>query len=229
MTVFDWPTAVFGAEGVAFDQRGMTVAGPPSLMGQSQIGQIDAGYWIANISLQTLGRGDRVRTFRALRALLEGGAHQLRVPVFDDGQTPWPAAGEAAANELDPLTHSDGTTFSDGSGYHQGAISVVLASDASLRDTAIDVTVLRSGTIHGGEYFSIGDRLHLIRQILSVAGSAQGWSIWPPLREDATAGRGLNFDRPVCRMTLTAESATDLALGRLWQGRPQIGFIESLQ
>lgn len=218
MTVFRWP-AILGARGIAFNQRGMTVSGSPTLSGRSPVTSYDAGFWIATLNVATLGQGAKIKTFRALRARLEGGAHQVRVPVFDDGQAPWPGSAHSAAAS----GYSDDTRFSDGTGFVERVILVALAADAAARATRIDVTVTSAASITGGEYFSIGDRLHTVRQVLSPT----SWAIWPPLRERAAAGRALNFDAPVCRMQQIAESDMDLALGRLWTAQPDIAFIEA--
>lgn len=217
MTVFDWPS-VLRARGCTFDPRGMTVAGSPTLSGRTQVASYDAGYWIATIDLATLDAGAEIKTFRALRAQMEGGAHHLRVPVFDEGQAPWPSATHSAA----ATGFTDGTQFSDGTGFAEKAIKVALAADAAARATSISVSVTSAATIAGGEYFSIRDRLHVVREVLS----ATAWAIWPPLREAAVSGRALNLDAPICRMRLASEQEMSLALGRLWRAQPSAAFIE---
>lgn len=74
--IYDWPSNLH-PQGSGFNPRGMTVSGPSSLTGRSQVASIDAGYWVAGVSSVVLTRPDRVKSFRTLRALLEGGAHQI--------------------------------------------------------------------------------------------------------------------------------------------------------
>lgn len=223
MSIYEFPRAILGERGIAFNQRGMTIAGPVSLGGQSQVGSTDAGYWIATLDLTTIGQGTPVKVFRALRALLEGGAHQVLVPTSDEGQAPWPGAVQAPAT----VTWSDLTTWSDGSVWSQSTIAINVGTAAVARATSLDLDVLSAATLVGGEYLSIGDRLHVIRAIVSDDGAGNVVvAIWPPLREAVGAGVALNFDRPVCKMRQLADGETDLALGRLWQAAPTINFVE---
>lgn len=228
MTVYPWPAAL-EARGVAFNPRGQIVGGAPTLTGQGQLASIDAGFWVATIDIATLDSGVLVKTFRALRARLEGGAHQLKVPVFDDGQVPYPIAGGAAANAFKEQRYSDGTLHTDGHGFYRPSIVVALSADADLRATSLSATVTTAGTISGGEYFSIGDRLYVIKEVLTSSGSARTFAIWPPLRAAAPSGTRLNFEAPVCRMRLATERDMDLALGRLWRAQPAVAFIEEFR
>lgn len=230
-SIYDWPSNLH-AKGVEFNPRGMTAGGPRSLKGRVQTVSADAGFWIATIPLALLNAPDQVKAFRQLRALLEGGAHHIRVPVFDDGQAPWAYNGDTPITAVSDVTFSDGSLFSDGSEFYQQPITIELSEDAALGDIAVSVELTQAGQIEGGEYFSLGDRLYVIKQILSqvIEGSppvnSQMWSIWPKLREGWTAGTQLNFARPVCRMKQIEESSMDLALGLLWHGEPVVAFEE---
>lgn len=225
--VYDWPPALRPGEGASYNLRGQVVAGPVSLAGRSQVTMIDTGYWVATLPIALLDAGNDIRVFRALRALLDGGGAHVRVPFFDAGQAPWPAAGGAAANAVGSVTFSDGATFSDGSGFFQAAITVELGADAAAGATEITVTVINAGTITGGEIFSLGERAHTIASVRSVSGSTQVWAIRPRLRKAHAAGEALDFDNPVCRMRPLSEQEMDLAFGRLWRAKPQVGFVEA--
>jgi hypothetical protein len=228
MAVYDLPSRL-RARRIAFDDRGMAVAGPPSMTDRTMINSLDAGYWVADLELATLSPGEDVKVFRQLRALLEGGANQLRVPVFDGGraggQAPWAYDGGTPITAVSNVTFSDGALFADGTEFYQQPITVELTAPAALRAIEIAVEVSQAGEIMGGEYFSLGDRLHVIRQVLAVESTTQTWRVWPPLREAHAAGEQLNFARPVCRMTLT--SPASLTLGRLWMASPTLSFIEA--
>jgi hypothetical protein len=221
--IYDWP-AILGAGGVAFDQRGMTVNGPVSLTGGTQTGSLDAGFWVATLSGVSLYKGARVRAFRALRALLEGGSHDVRVPVMDRGQAPWPD-GEAVL--VDPVEFDDGASFDDGSGFAQPAIAVVTAAAAEARGTTLVLDLLDCAELDGGEYFSIAARLYVIKAILATSGTERTVAIWPPLREAVAEGAAVEFDAPVCRMKLVSDAAMDVTLGLLWKSRPDVAFVEA--
>ena len=223
MTAYPLP-AILKVAQIAFNPRGMSVAGSPTMGGITPVTEYDSGYWMASVQLAAMDAGAQVKAFRALRAQLGGGANPLLVPASDEGQTPWPLPGGAEANLNDGIPFSDGTFFVGGVGFFSPSIKVTLAADAALRATAITPTVTTAGDIAGGEYFSIGERLYLLRQVLDNG----DWAIWPPLREAVAAGTRLNFDKPVCRMQLTGDSAMDLMLGRLWKGAtPSIDLVEA--
>lgn len=221
MTVYNWP-ADLAPRGVSFVGRGRTVMGAATLSGQSQVASYDAGSWVARLSTVNAGGTANVKAYRALLAKLEGGAHQVAVPVFDLANAPWPNPGGAAGNLVADQPWDDSFYFDDGFGWAEPAIEVTLSAAASARATNISVTKTTIGTVRGGEYFSIADHLH----ILLNEEDDGTWHIWPPLREDVALGVALNFDRPVCRMRLAEESSGDLALERGIFGFPDLEFVE---
>lgn len=227
-TVYPWP-ALLKPAAVRFDARGQTVVGPRTLTGRQQVNQVDAGggFWAATITLALLSEGAAINAARSLRAQLKGGAAIVLVPATDAGQAAWPTAGtwSQAVN-----TYDDGQTFDDGYGFHNPLIRIALASDAALRATQISVTVTAAGTIGAGMMFSIGGRLHVIEEVVSVSGSSQTWKIWPALREPLFSGRDLKCDRPECRMRLADETAFDVPIGPGFFHSPgvEIRFIEAI-
>lgn len=223
MTIVAWPDALKRAS-ISFNPRGQVVTGPRTLTGRSNVNAVDAGYWTARLALATLPEGAAIRAARAFRAKLQGGAHQALVPVTDSGQAPWPTPGVTSQAVSD---FTDDTQFSDGAGFFEPLIRIALSADAALRAARVSVTVTAAGTISGGEYFSVDGRLHVIRDVVSVSGSAQTWDIWPPLRGPLSSGRDLNFDRPVCLMRLTEEAAFDLPIGPYYfHGAAELAFEE---
>lgn len=225
MTVYAWDSAL-APQQVSFSLRGMTLGGPPTLTGRNQVAQSDAGYWVARLAGVHAVVPSEIRALRALRGKLEGGAHQVRVPVFDDDQAPWPAAGGRAANAFAEQAYSDGTLHTDGHGFYKPAIVVATNADAALRATSISFTITTAGTTAEGMFFSIGDRLHLLKELLSQSGSSRTYAIAPPLREAVPSGSRMNFENPVCRMRLLSEAEADLVLERGLYGFTDIGFIE---
>lgn len=205
----------------------MTVAGTPTLTGRNQVASTDAGYWVASLTRIAVGPASVVRAFRALKAKLEGGTHQIQVPVYDDAQIPWPADGGRSANAYAEQRYSDGTYHTDGHGFFRPCILVALNADAAQRATEISFTITTAGTIAEGMYFSIVDRLYLLKQLISSSGSSRTYSISPPLREAALSGTRMNFESPVCRMRLLSEAEMDLALERGIYGFADAGFVEA--
>lgn len=224
--VYNWPSFL-GAEGVEFNQRGQGVTGPVSMSGLSQFTSIDTGYWIATLQGVQLFQGERVLAFRALRAALEGGGHHVRVPVIDQGQAPWP---DGTVVVQDPLPFDDLAYFDDDAGFHQATIVVEVAEDAAAGATSLVLSLISVAALKGGEYFSIGDRLYVIKMsgVVQTATDEYTVAIWPRLREAVVAGASVEFDNPVCRMRLASEREMDAMLTGMWHGRPTVAFVEVL-
>lgn len=222
MTAFAWPPGL-GPKSVAFNRRGMTISGPVSLSGRSMVAQYDAGYWIARLSGVNAAGPTNVLAHRRLSALMEGGAHQVFVPVFDRANAPWPVAGVYESLK----TYSGGETFSGGEKYSASVIIAAMAA-AAARATRITPTVTTASTIRGGEFFEIAatGRLHSIKSVDVAAGT---WDIWPPLREAVLVSTELNFDDPKCLMRLQNESDGDLDLTMGRYGFPDLEFVEVIE
>lgn len=210
-------------EDVFFGRRGMTNQGPISLAGRTQVWQSDAGYWVADLNRIAVKR-QSLKRYRRFTALLEGGAHQALVPVYDKYQSPWPVPGQYGSPSLG---YTDGNRFTDGTGFLSHSIRISLLSAAAYRATVINITVESAGAIEGGEYFSIGlGNLYLISEVLATVGTDMTIRIWPPLRAALAAGELLQFDRPVCRMRLSSEGVDDVVVEKLRYGFPSLSFIE---
>lgn len=219
-----WPSDL-APRRVAFSLRGQVIAGPVSLTGRSQATATDTGYWTAVLSGIPTGGAARVKAYRRLLGQLAGGAGIVKVPAFDREQAPWPVAGVYTAT---PSDFTDGTEFSDGTGFFEPVIKVTAGADAAIGATQIAVVVASADTIVGGEYFSVHGRLYRIESVLSVSGGNQAWAITPAVRAAIASGARLDFDRPVCRMRLAAEGEGDLDLERGLYGFPSMTFVEAV-
>ncbi len=202
----------------------MTVTGAPSLTGLVQVGQVDAGYWSASYGGVPLASPAIVREYRALTARLEGGGNLVRVPVFDRAQVPWATPGVESTTRTD---FTDGTDYTDGTAFHERTIRITLQAAALRGATQIVATIDNAATIEGGEYFTLGERLHVIREVVSVSGSDETWWIWPKLRQNYPLGIFLGFDDPTCLMRQAKETSGDLMLEFGSRAFPDMEFIEA--
>ncbi len=224
--IYDWDFRI-APQGAAFVKRGSSVAGSPSLTGLVQTGQIDAGHWAADLVRVAATESVGLKAFRVLQGKLGGGVNFIRVPVFDDGQRPFPIVAGVPITPVASTEYTDGARFTDGTGFLESSIDITMAADAPRGSTKIDVTVTNAGAIGGGEYFSIRDRLYIIRQVISSNGGAQSWWIWPRLRDNILDGETLNFDRPICLMRLTSQEADDLVVDWGAWAFPDMSFVEA--
>lgn len=226
MEIYPWPPEL-RAVGIEFDLLGQSFAGPLTLTQAHQIGSLDGGYWVATLGdIGIVGRAAML-SFRRLRGVLRGGANAVLVPVCDKSNAPWP--GESTSLEL--ADFSDDATFSDGSMFSQNQITVVMGTSASARSTRIEVEVQSAGSIVGGEFFSIGNHLYQIDQVLDEtppSGTDAVWQISPPLREDVDVGAVLDFDNPRCLMVPLTETQMNLMTFRNKAGVLSPVFFETM-
>ncbi|TPN43204.1 hypothetical protein [Mesorhizobium sp. B1-1-7] len=219
-----WPCDVLVARDVSFDLAPRSLAGPASVSGATQVVASDAGIWKATYGSIVVNKRNAVLAHRAIAALLEGRLGSIVVPLCRAWQ-PVPE-GAVAAGLYEPVPHSDGAFFSDGSGYAIGAvIDVIAAADADIRATTLTAVVNYAGDIQPGQHFSVGERLYRIRSYDPVTGTM---TIRPPLRDAVATGDRLDFDDPVCRMRLLNDDGMDLELSLRKFGTPTVQFIEDV-
>jgi hypothetical protein len=200
-----------------FDSRSRSSG--PTLTGVEQVVGSSGGLWRARLVSIPVVSAEKRKTWRAIEAQSQGRAGVFLVPVFNIDNPGLVIGG---------ITHSDGSTFSDDTGYSQSEVIADFASAAALRATEITLTVL-GGTIQPGHYFTVGEgRLHVIGSLVEQDGDDFTVNIWPPLREAAAEAAPAEFCNPTCRMRLASDDGmrAEFEFGR--HTFPTVDFIEAL-
>lgn len=231
MTTLAWPIAALAPRDVAWRLDGRVISGPPSLTGLAQVSNTTGGgFWTCTFADIPVGGPGPIRAARALEAVLDGGVTAIIVPMRDLARAPGSLGGNWEMG--DPLAHSDGAFFSDGSGYEQGGASDgALTIEAGLRATEIQLRI-SGGEIFGGEHFSAdhntaGRRLYRIARITAdFGGGVYAVEIRPPLREALPAEAHLDFARPSCVMRLADPRSIQLGLELNRVGKISPTFVE---
>lgn len=226
--------------GSPFDREGATRWSPRgmtreniSLLGIPDVARIDGGgFWVAELSAVVLSQADHIRAWRALEALLDGGVTEVVVPSCESRTAPWPVVDGVKITSYGSIPHSDGTLFSDGSGYYQPVIDCEVVSAANLRATSLVLSFNYGGPLRGGEAFSLehptkGHRRYHVGSVVINDSGQSVVTIRPPLREAVAADTPVNFDRPKCTMRLAASDAMDLTLEMRRFARPSVAFKEA--
>ncbi|MGL3208686.1 hypothetical protein [Bradyrhizobium sp. BR 1433] len=193
------------------------------------------GFWTASMSDIGLSGSTRqeiselTRLWRAVRQIANGGTTGLIVPCNDALFRPWPE-GFSLTDGLS-VPHNDGALFGDGAGYYQSVIDIV-CGEAGLRDTSLAITLNFAGPLLGGERFSIEHptkewRIYEIATVDMSSDAAGVITFNPPLREDVAAGTRLEFDRPRCKMRLSAPNAMDLNEAQWTVNSASATFVEA--
>ena len=208
--------------------------GAPSLSGLAQTARTDGGgYWLADLTGIELNDPEEVRCVRAWSAMLDGGATEFVLPIWDLAQAPRPFAGRRQMLPGSPAPSLD--YFSQDPSFGQPLIVAKVSGAQPLRSTTLGIAITQGRPVRGGERFSINDpvlgwRLYTIGQITGSAGGVQTCSIRPPLRAAVADQQALEFDVPRFQAKVVPGKAAnlepDLQQGR-W-GTVALNAMESL-
>lgn len=225
-------SSVLVPQSVMFRLRPMNTRGPKTFSGKSQVVGTDAGFWSATLSNFVIRTPEQIREWRALITDLQGGLNDLVIGAFDCRQAPRP-------NGLPPMKggipHSDGSRFSDGSGYRQSTIKVSVAVAAARRSTSLRLTIEQAGPLKRGMYFTIWSfaagvmlpRMYMITKPVDVDGSTVTVTFLPPLRTAVDAGEDVDFADPCAAMNLAGDETGDLDINLRRFSSPSLELEES--
>jgi hypothetical protein len=234
MTTPRWPQTLPPKE-TTFTVDLPSTSGGPAIGGYEQVVQSTTGRWSASFTFHISPHrpvgGNGVLFFRWFQGYMQGRANSIVMPVFDRGLTPAGLAGSLLA----PVTHSDGTSFSDGTLYDQPSTPAQFAGAWPVGALSLMVNMLAGQTPQPGQHFSAGERLYRIESAmpylgLVVPGAAPVYwtlDIWPPLRFAVTDGQWCEFDNPACIMRLAKDDGAQLALKPGYQGDVTIDLVEA--
>ncbi|TAU98168.1 hypothetical protein ELI38_20405 [Rhizobium leguminosarum] len=183
-----------------------TRSGGRSLGGVQRSIRTDLGFWSVEYRDVPLYGIDKMRTYEAIKDILSGSSGRIAVPIYSPERTPW-VNGLALPPSI--LPHDDDTFFSDGTGYRQGAISIVSVAFTPLAATIMQLRIISGDTSLSGTLFSYNHALYRIGQTLEVAGDVYTVRISPTVREAIPAGADLEFDRPTCLCNLIDDRSMD--------------------
>jgi len=182
------------------------------------------GLWRAELNSIPIRNKNQVLTWRALEAVLDGGASQIVVPLCDKRYFPAPPIGVSYPQ----IPHDDDAMHDDGAGYYQAVVTASLAQGAPLRATEIVVTMVSGAAPQAGQMFSITHPNMRERAYVIASATDDGvLTIRPPLREAVEAGEAINFDCPSCVMQIATPENLKLTLSLRKFGSPSAVFLES--
>lgn len=219
-----WPEKVLRAQNVAFNIAPRSLSSSPAISGAVQVVASDAGIWKATFSNVIVRNRQHVLAFRGISTILEGRLGRILVPLCR-GYQPLLRGWQSL---YDPVAHSDGALFSDGSGYAGSVIDVRLAGSVAVRAVSANVDIAVADYLQPGQNFSIGERLYRLRTVNYTSTTRAAITFRPPMREAAGLGDRLEFDDPVCRMRLASDTEMDLELALRRFGAPTVNFVEDV-
>lgn len=215
-----WPIILLPSR-VGFILDNPSRGGGPSIDGREQTVASLAMRWRASVSIP-IRTDAQVLAARALFAKLQGRANAVAVPAFDGRRAPWP---------LDPTFGVKITPArAGGTGYPDvpaaAAINAVVEGDTAAGSTSIQVQVSQGGVPQAGQYFGVGERLHIITGVTDETGGQYQLAFLPPLRAQASNGATVIFAHPVCTMKQASDAQGLPPLDMLRFGDMTLEFVE---
>lgn len=193
-------------EKVQVDPKGGAQEGGRPLVGEPAAADISGGGFLtASYDGCKITTEEQHEYVNLLGARLNGSFRNVNVPIPTDWWGPFPKIGGIRAPYVASIPHSDGSTFSDGSGYSQATVSGTVTSSAALRAGVITLTTTgMDRRLRHSDWFSIyhptkGWRAYRYWEVISAPSGTNGsytLAISPPLREAVTAGTRVEFARP---------------------------------
>lgn len=228
-----FPDRLVNEKSHGWNIRGSLVSPGQSQIGTFPRGRIDGGgLWASRINQIVLREDDDVSCYLALRSLAQGGSRALVVRRYHPlNLQPYPTINGVRVTSYPLLPHSDGSFFSDDSGYYQNVIAARTVGTALLRSTSLTIHLVSGAPLRGGEVFSILRPTNNWRmyEVTTVTVNGSGDSVVRlnlPLREDVPDGTEVEFDRPRCTMFLEAQSSMDVDMTTDPYPWPNASFIE---
>lgn len=222
MTV-TFPTARFAFDEQEIDIERRTISGGTALNDEEDVIETDGGGRVfAEFANGPLLDREDVLAWRAIGTRFGSGTEAIIVPFCDKTHQPY-------GNEH-LVTHSDDTTFDDGTEYSGGGPVATASADAALRATTIEITIAFDQELVGGEWFGIehptkGWRAYNICTIIDQTDTTATVAFRPPLREAVSAGDTIDFAEPRCLMRVDGRPGQRLELGNY--GEAAIRFVEA--
>lgn len=227
-----WPRTLQRERTLSWDLSGSTASGGRTLSGITPTIRFDGGgFWMATMGDIQISTADHVRAWRALAAVLDGGATSFVLEARDERFAPWPLSGGVPVTDLYEAPHGDDATLDDDTEYVSNVIGAEVAEAAALRATSLTITMSNASDLVGGERFSIehetySHRLYTIGQVRTDSSGNNVCTIRPPLREAVSVGTRLDFDYPKCVMRLASPDAMDHALTLRHHAQATVKFVE---
>ena len=227
-----WPGHLLKPQKISVDLAHRNLRTPSAANGFTQVVSNSAGLWKVSFSDIPVYNSQLIKVWRAIDTLSEGQLNPISLPVWDFPRSPGSLDDfgtniTKVVNQKVPF--SDGSLFSDESGYVSSYTNITVAVDSVSGTTAVSLAKsLPLVTLEPGQRFSVSDRLYQIQRIISQTDSVAVVSIRPPLRKAITSGERAEFDMPRVRVKLTSDTSMSLPLNFNQQSFPALDFIEDV-
>lgn len=229
----EWPTCILRPTGGAPKPTARGISGGVSITGLEQVVMSDAGFWRLTMTGVVVNNYDRRLAWDGIAGILNGRAKTALIPALVMGTAPWPIVGGVRVTTAGPdQPHSDGTFFSDGTGYSQRVIEASLETGIALRGTFATIRIASGSALMSGMHFSVNERLFRILTVTNertdTGSTLFDVTLWPPAREAVGAGSVLEFAHPVFRARLATDDAMEADFQMFKLASPNVEWVEDV-
>ena len=181
-----------------------------------------------------------------LGSRLNGSFRNINAVLITDWSSLFPVNGQGVPEPfITGIPHSDGSYFSDGSGYSQATVFGTVASSAALNAGQIQINIYgNQRDLRWSDWFSIyhvtkgwrayrfwecSDPIDVTETIDDVEYTGQQYTIaiTPPLREATAAGTLIEFARPRFVAKFPMGFTLPVRAKGFWQSSPSIKLVEA--
>jgi hypothetical protein len=231
-----------------FDVQANAIDGGRNLQNESISSEISGGGFVtATYENCYAQQPEEHEYFTWLASRLNGSFRFINVPLKTDWQGPFPIIERRPVPIITGIPHSDGSLFSDYSGYSQATVFATVLANAALNSGQLSVRLYgATRNIRWSDWFSIyhetskGWRAYRNWDVLTM--SAQGTetisgadltyrdyvlAIQPALREAVTAGTRVEFARPRFVAKIAPGQKISTKIESFWVTRPNMQFVEA--
>jgi hypothetical protein len=221
----------------SFDVVGSAMEGGRNGLGQSISIEMGGGGMVTATYERCVLQGDDMERHEVINWLGARGNGSFRffnVPIINDGIGPFPVINGKRRPIIGGIPHSDGSLFSDDSGYSQATVygeitEVVHSGIIKMRAFGL------ARPLRWADWFSIyhpikGWRAYRYWEVISKTDEANPvytLAMAPPLREAVTVGTRVELARPMCCMKFPAGFSLPWDYEAWYQSRPTLQFVEA--
>lgn len=219
-----WPSRRLRPEKISPNIVPFSRSGGKTFAGQERVARTDSGFWMIGFAGVALTSVRSRRSWQAVASTLSGRSGLVIVPVWSMDSAPWP---EGTREGIVLTTHSDGTTFSDGTRYSQDGISVEVVNAVAIGDRVATLRIV--GGVDGldGVRWSYGHALYQCGAARAIGENEWTMQISPAIRAPISAGQKVQVSRPTCLCRLASDREMDLSLTAGNFDKPDVMFTEA--
>lgn len=198
-----WPSKTLRIGEAQFTEAAMSRTGGLSLEGSERTTKTDVGFWKADLKNIPIVSAAHWRVWQAIATELGGRSGLIAVPAVSRFSAPYV---DDIESEPTITNHSDGASFSDGTGYRNRSIILRTSAQANLGSTIVSIEAQHAGDDLTGIKFSYQYALYKTGSIISKSGNIWQMRVFPAIRQTIPAGADLETDDPMCLMHLATDT-----------------------